>query len=528
MRIQSKQYAEWVASQASRTAADPLYTGEHLKDVAEYVNLPLKRQPRATSYFSPPVSPFAHLYNIDAGLGKLKQFTNAFDFEDACERHPHGVWHNAGLLFLTGHATPEWLNAVGGEFHIDPLHLVELLGYRATVRPSTFAFPSIPSASGTIIYLAIPTIGHVEPRKPRVSSTHMQKLRRQCTESLRQTARTLESVVAPGAAVLKRFYLHDFNTFTIEQDITVSIVHNGSRWTVLISCDCSGDGECPDPPLHDIEGYERSQFMLTPVVQLKRGRQTSDNAEIFRRTTLIRPQSLAMLPGNYGQMLDCQLAAQDPFYALYELMNFAASAEAQWVNLMEQHLNEQVELAGHDQYDAPSLADFQHVSEILESRIARLKRLLSILDNRNNLDWPQCDNADLQIGANESIAELERDFNYLLNQLLLLLKKSERGKDVVMGNTNTVIAQRALLHNQTLGRLTSMGTWVAMLYVPLSFLTTIFGMNFREFNSGHLSIWIWATASTAVLLICLATFLYWRRIWLSDRLNVIKNWLVLR
>ncbi|KAK3704362.1 hypothetical protein LTR37_013915 [Vermiconidia calcicola] len=528
MRIQSKQYAEWVALQASRTAADPLYTGEHLKDVVEKVNLSPNRQLRATSYRSQGVTPFAHLYNIDAGLGKLKQFTNASDFEDECERHPRGVWHNAGLLFLTGHATPGWLNAIGGEFHIDPLHLVELLGDRTTLRLSTFAFPSIPSASTTVIYLAIPTIGHVEPRKPRISSTDMQRLRGRCTESLRQLARTLHSTVAPGAAVLKRFYLHDPNTFTIEQDITVSIVHNGSRWTVLISCDCSGDGECPDPPLRSRKGYERSQFMLTPVVQLKRGRQPSDNGGNVRRTTLNLPQSLAMLPGNYGQMLDCQLAAQDPFCALYELMNFAASAEAQWVNMIEQHLNEQVELTGHDRYDAPSRADFQHESEILESRIARLKRLLGILDNRDKLDWPQCDNADLQIGAKGYIAELKKDFNYLLNQLLLLLKKSERGKDAVMGNTNTVIAQRALLHNQTLGRLTSMGTWVAMLYVLLSFLTTIFGMNFREFNSGHLSIWIWATTSTAVLLMCLATFLYWRRNWLLGQLYVIKSWLVLR
>ena len=516
MRLESKLFAERVASQASRASEDLLYTGEHYKDVVEYITSPLRYPFRTPNTWPQTNKPFVHIYDLLSGPASVRKFARVADFDDACKDDE--ISHQAGLAFLTGHTTPEWLNAVGGAFDVDPLHVLEHLSFRPTIRLSTFAFPCLPSSSTSIVHLNIPTIGHIEPSMPRYRSEEIQKLRRECSAKLREQSRAWDSNQASGAAVLRRLYLHSSNTFTLEQEITVSFVQNGDGWTLLIWCDCSGDGERPPVPLSEMTEFQNSYFVLTPVVQIKRLRPASSHADNERIAESNRQQSLALLPGNYGRMLETDLAAQDPFYALRELLDFQASSELQFINMMNDHIGEEVELAGQDREDAPSLADFQYAREHLENHSARLTRLLHILEHRNRLGWPQCSTVEQRERVDKSKSELIEDFRYLMDRLRELQRRCERGTDVVLGNTNLLLAQRSFSYNQALGGLTSIGTWIAILYVPMSFLTSIFGMNFREFGQGDVSVWLWAVTSAALLGVCSLAVMVWKWRWFTTRL----------
>ncbi|KAK3058700.1 hypothetical protein LTR09_000265 [Extremus antarcticus] len=523
MREQSRLYAERVLRQSSRTSSDPLYCGEHLRDVAEYLNRPPSYRPRSKQYELTSARPFAHLLRFDNNITKAESYSSATTFEDECEGRQQQAWHSAGLLFLTGHGTPEWLNAVGGEFDISPLHLLEHLSFRPTIRSSTFAYPTLPSASTSTLTITIPTLGNVECPRSRFSSSGMQDIRGRCDSALYQDCRELDTATssAAGSPVVRRFYLHNSNTFTLEQDITISLVEKGNRWTLVLMCDSAGDGSAPEISLRNLTEYAKAQFHLVPIIQMNRTRHAHDDGRSAASGNWSTQHSLALLPSHYGQMLNGQLATQDPFYALSELFDFFVSAELQFVNMMHFHVNEEVDLAGQDgvNANAPSLTDFQYMSAILDSHVRRVKRLLATIRNRGTLDWPQPEEPDLLEDSNDAATRLMADMEYLIERLGQIVSRTERGKDVVLGNANLLIAQRSFLHNIELGRLTTIGTLVAILYVPLSFVTTVFGINVVEFGQGTLSIWVWAVASAVVLSLSLLTFVGWRQEWLLGRIR---------
>ena len=523
MRDQSSVYAERVLREASSTSTDLLYCGKHLKDVADYLNQPSSRRPLSRAYDPTPSRPFVHLYKLDDGIGKPIQYSNVGAFEDDCERQQGEIWHRAGLLFLTGHATPEWLNAIGGEFDIDPLHLRRHLSFRPTARLNTFAFPSLPSASTSVLTLTIPTLGNIEPHRHRISSVGMAALRRACGQKIKERSKLqdFQHASTAGEPILRRMHLHDMNTFTIEQDVTISLVEDGSRWTLVVMCDSNGDGSAPDTPLLELDHFSKSQVNLVSVIQMNRRLHVANNEALDAATQSSPSQTLALLSGGYGKMLDPQVISKDPFYTLHELFDFFASAESQFVNMMRQHVNEQVDLAGYDREQSIALSDFQYTSEILNQHLSRLKRLLNLVRNRESWNWPQPEAESLQETANEAFVKLTDDLQYLIDQLDALVQQSDGGKDLVLGRANIVIAEQSFDHNIELGHLTRIGTWVAILYVPWSFLTSVFGMNFREFGQGPLSIWVWAASSAIALMVGILVFSLWKWRWVVERVRAI-------
>lgn len=518
MRELSRQYAERVLRETSRTSTDPLYSGQHLEDVSEYLRQPT----RSTDYEPGPGRPFVHLYNLDHLHSGPQKYSRPGDFESECERQRGEQWHKAGLLFLTGHATPAWLNAVGGEFDISPLHLRRHLNFRPSLKLNTYAFPTLPSASSNVLTLTIPTIGHIEPQRAEVKSAELQAIRRLCDSRVQEQSRVLEfqNTATAGEPVIRRLYLHDMNTFTIEQDITISLVESEGRWTVLIMCDSNGDGAAPIPPLPRLDKFSEPEINYVPVIQMNRQRHAADvlNQSNQSFDTSAATQSLALLPSHYGSMLDSQSARNDPFYALYELFDFYASAESQCVNLMRRHVNEQVNLAGQDREGYIALSDFQYTSEILNTHTSRLKRLLTIFNQRSSFGWPQPEHDGATEAEDDVFVKLTTDLQYLLDQVEALRQKCDGGRELVLGRASILIAEQSHDHNVGLGQLTRIGTWIAILYVPWSFLTAVFGMNFQEFGQGPLSIWVWAATSAISLGVGLLVFAAWRWRWILEKI----------
>ena len=75
-------------------------------------------------------------------------------------------------------------------------------------------------------------------------------------------------------------------------------------------------------------------------------------------------------------------------------------------------------------------------------------------------------------------------------------------------------SERSILQAQSVNRLTKL----ALVFVPLSFVTSFFGMNFKEFGEGSLSLWVFAVAaaSLAFALVLFFAFVGFRRAQESD------------
>jgi hypothetical protein len=206
-----------------------LYTGKHLKDLSEYLERPSKRTTERSKY-SPDSGPLIWFYDLNGGNFPCAQpFYHVSDYEERLKTRDR----DHGILFLTGNPTSEWLNAVSGEFNLDPYYLLEHLRFQPTVALDTYSHPAIPSTARNVLRLTVPTIGHIEPA-PHIDNSDLQEYRRIAAKKVKERHRGHLSCSA-GSPIVRDLFIHDAHRFTIEQDITITLAEHGKTWTCKLS-----------------------------------------------------------------------------------------------------------------------------------------------------------------------------------------------------------------------------------------------------------------------------------------------------
>ncbi|RYO26792.1 hypothetical protein AA0111_g7850 [Alternaria arborescens] len=213
----------------------------------------------------------------------------------------------------------------------------------------------------------------------------------------------------------------------------------------------------------------------------------------------------------YGKTLDPHLTSQDPFYAVSEVYSFAAAAENQFLNMMRNILDNRIESivreslqSKNSTHDAlPERANIQYDRTILDAHSDRISNVIAFLKAADDPVWfPNVDHHDRR-EAVRARTSLVHDFQHLHAQIIQLIQRCERAMDMVAHNASLLEAKRSNLQSEGLEKLTRLTTIVTLLYVPLSFVCTFFGMNFSTFGQGKLSLWIWAAVSAPVMLVSL-------------------------
>jgi len=213
----------------------------------------------------------------------------------------------------------------------------------------------------------------------------------------------------------------------------------------------------------------------------------------------------------YGMTLDPRIMGLDPFYAISEVYAYAAAAESQFLNMMRTILDKRIKsIAGEDLQKKASISDalperinLQHDRAILDAHSDRISNTVSFLKTADDPVWflPFDDHAPNE--ATTARGTLLRDFQHLHTQVVQLIQLCERAMGMVAENASLLEAKRSNLQSEGIEKLTRLTTVITLLYVPLSFVCTFFGMNFSAFGQGDLSLWIWAAVSAPVLLISL-------------------------
>lgn len=221
-------------------------------------------------------------------------------------------------------------------------------------------------------------------------------------------------------------------------------------------------------------------------------------------TDTMLPQTASLLPFDYGRRLDKQAAAADPFYALGDLFRFYAASENQVLNLLDEYTARET---GHELLatEKPTLANLLYCQSLLEVHVRRLRDLAEVVHRRGGTGWPRLpqDGSLPSEKVNAAHSALEIDFQHMLRHAEAIAERCRKGMDVIMNNAMLAESKQAIAQAKRTARL----TFIAFVYIPLSFTTSFFGMNVIEFVTGtSLSLWIWAAASIPVLLVTVAVF----------------------
>ena len=212
----------------------------------------------------------------------------------------------------------------------------------------------------------------------------------------------------------------------------------------------------------------------------------------YAKTTRLQ-QSLHLLPFEINTFLDPQVVKTDAFYALHNLFQFAAFSSIQVLNTLDAQIRRELGVLTAEHKRSHILENLQFVSELLDRQVDSIKSTVHAIKTRKESGWPS--KIDRTKRATAAAKRLETDFDYLLARALDLRRRCTEGMGVMMNRAVVAESRKGMEQQERVRRLTILAT----LFIPLSFVTSVFGMNFREFGTGRLSIWLFAAVCVPCL-----------------------------
>lgn len=197
--------------------------------------------------------------------------------------------------------------------------------------------------------------------------------------------------------------------------------------------------------------------------------------------------------------------ATDALYSASELFQFAANSKRQFFNLVENSIARALE-SGY-QGSQESLQDLTYLKSRIDDETEHLRDVVGRLKHAEDARWPSADPSSTQ----QVQRHLQYDYDHLLCRTERLAARCVQGINMVTNAAMHKDARKGIEQTEHVKRLTIL----AFLLLPLSITTSLFGMNFKEFGTGRLSIWVWVAvlvpvAGTSIVLCYWNSMLRWR------------------
>lgn len=189
--------------------------------------------------------------------------------------------------------------------------------------------------------------------------------------------------------------------------------------------------------------------------------------------------------------------AADAFYALNEVFAFAASSEMQLLNLIDAKLTIYTE---NDRHGPTSLPNLTYAKHILYEHIKKIQEVVDSIRSAKHPKWPKAEATEDAVKAQLAAEGVEKDYIHLLNRAEMLHRRCNDSITILMSSMAIEESRQAIEQAKQVSRL----TFLAFIFVPLSFTTSFFGMNVQELRSPKL--WWWVTLSVPIVAIALALF----------------------
>ncbi|KAL8899110.1 MAG: hypothetical protein Q9207_006361 [Kuettlingeria erythrocarpa] len=511
----AEQYINQIVAHAGKSSnATSLYPGHNYQPLADFFE---RYRPTTTEE----KHAFTTLYDLNLEQNnqlRVQHFSSVQEFEKACEvkkELSHDKQAPALLLFLRGYPSTAWLGSIGWKCDVDPEFFLRHIDFRSgDVRDENdHTLPALPSTSTNITRLRASTIGHRQ-NDGSPNQTLLERLRQTSAQEMKDYMKNLRrhNEVKTGHSIVRSFGVYDQNDFVIEQDISICVNGFGRGWIGIVWLD-SGHPLAvgPEGPWSkSIKPAYSWGLRLNPIIQHRPKIALKTNYMVAGtdpdRETRKEPflQSVCQVPVHYGRFLSTSTAVVDPFYALSEVFTLVASSESQYLNMVEQKIkSESAKVMGASKREevedtdeqSSILSNLVYYKTILDEHIQRLKTNILSIETQRDHKWPEPDftrNTSTgmlqQKKASKSARTLFKDFEYLLERAKTLSESCDRGIDIAGNNAMITESRRAIQHAKRTVKLTIL----AFCFIPASFTTSLFGMNFKQLGQDKsLDIWVW-------------------------------------
>ena len=179
-----------------------------------------------------------------------------------------------------------------------------------------------------------------------------------------------------------------------------------------------------------------------------------------------------------------ELLRQEPFFLLSRLFVLAARSWSQLLNFVEQDI-QSCSIVGEDLL-SPALEQLRFNSDLLERVRAFLTEDQHVVRERGAPTWPKTSEPALNAKVLSVQTSLDTDYSFLIHRCERLVTRCENSSSILVSAEQLLEAQKGIGQAQEIRGLTKL----AFVFIPLTFVAGLFGMNVSEFK-GNPSIWIY-------------------------------------
>ncbi|KAJ0413771.1 hypothetical protein BJY00DRAFT_296319 [Aspergillus carlsbadensis] len=497
-------YAQTVLLHSRTTPDLSLFPGHNYRTLANFLYHP---------YASPtkngclPLSPQSHRkplvvlykYTKDGVLHQLQYEPTPAGLE-SLDSGTGSACDAGKVLFLNGFVPPEWLNLIGSRYRIDPEFFRQHLRFMQPERQ--LDLPGLYSVSRNIIRLPLISIGTWTLDQPLRGRGSLVQQRSIAREKTRSYLKGLGATTSAGQSIVRGVMINDDAYFTVEQELNICVETKDGGWTALCWLDGDLDLDSTVFNLAHEDGNHsiprQSHWILptylhSPKIALV-GPALVEPPHVGAQQPWRGYASISKL---YGRLLDPFCAHQDPFYALTEIFTISAFSVNQGLNLVEQCMDSQTTTSISDMQ--ASLENLRQAKAFVRTQMAQLQISLAFIETQGpaGVKWPRATETKQRELNAAAAAELSRDYGHLHKRATALMERIGSESEWLMHRAMLNESQRAFSQGSRVARL----TFLAFLFIPLSFTSSVFGMNVVEFvgtDQADLSIWSWVVLSVAV------------------------------
>ncbi|KAM0290455.1 hypothetical protein ACHAO9_004812 [Fusarium lateritium] len=472
------------------------------------------------------------------------------------------------ILFLRGYPLTEWLSRIGSCLGLDYEFFFQHLANAAQLNlGDMFCLPPISVIRTGTIQLTFTSIGTWDNHK---SSTSLEAARTRLAKDMKTFIDDMNKgrEIKPCDSMVRTFVAYDLKHFAIEQQVSIKLVQSQGHWTIVVWSDCGNSlsQSHSGPWKRLIDAYAGAvRFLSWPLDSTNRQmrhiiRSTQEELENEPEEAKEKQfdpleQRLSLLCQELGQNEDSTEAIASnisPFYALNTLFQLFAVSEYQFLNLMEEKTGTFGEDVSH------GIGAIQAIKKQVDVHLERLQDVLDIIKAQGGRGWPllsqqsnstsnhhsddhsetptqrpdttlsttyqpqhqRNDSGQYKSKRKSAVARaedaafcLERTFQKLIRRAQAVSAGCQDEMEKLSNESVVREAQRGKEQAEAVAKV----TFIAAVFVPLSFTTSIFGMDLQQLNDSGPDIRTWVYVVVPVMLVSVVA-------WAVNGERVDKSW----
>ncbi|KAK4939444.1 hypothetical protein LTR10_020250 [Elasticomyces elasticus] len=340
-------YALRIKQHAERTANLDIHSGVNYRGLAGFLNRPFAEDHRdatvdVTNPAEPPLVCVKSL--VEGGRQTARSYHAVSDCATFEQDPPSLVNKAAHLLWLQGYPAPEWINAIGAQYRVDPEFFRRHLIFLQSKDHHDFA--EMPSSGQRMLTLRLTTICHTQFA---LRQTAIEAARNEATNAVRQHQQRLRT----GDSVVRKYSVFDNTIFTIDQELAIYVErkkqHNG--WIAIVCSDLGkdltqGPGGLSSPWLGEKPASPPAcepVIMHVPKLALKHPHQhrfvnvTSNGSPLMYQNASLLADTIDLQSGGDDIYLDVR-------EALHDVFTLIAAAENQFLTMVQGLVDREIQL----------------------------------------------------------------------------------------------------------------------------------------------------------------------------------------